>query len=300
MAKNRYAPDRGLTTRMFVTMGGLLLAYVVLAVVLVALGFSAVFVLAISAALLWGQWYFSESIAMSSMRAVEVTPEQAPHLHGIVDRLCVLADMPKPRVAISDVDVPNAFATGRTPNHSTVCVTTGLLRRLDREELEAVLSHELSHVAHRDVTVMTVAGFAAIVAGLVVRTAMWGGMMRDRRDQNAALVFLAVLVVSALVYLISFILTRALSRYRELAADRGGALLTGNPGALASALQKISGEIAQIPNQDLRSMEPVSSLAIFPALGANGGFDLGKLFSTHPPLEKRLENLAQVAGELGR
>lgn len=281
-------------------MGGLLLAYVVLAVVLVALGFSAVFVLAISAALLWGQWYFSESIAMSSMRAVEVTPEQAPHLHGIVDRLCVLADMPKPRVAISDVDVPNAFATGRTPNHSTVCVTTGLLRRLDREELEAVLSHELSHVAHRDVTVMTVAGFAAIVAGLVVRTAMWGGMMRDRRDQNAALVFLAVLVVSALVYLISFILTRALSRYRELAADRGGALLTGNPGALASALQKISGEIAQIPNQDLRSMEPVSSLAIFPALGANGGFDLGKLFSTHPPLEKRLENLAQVAGELGR
>lgn len=283
------------------TMGGLVLLYVVFAVVMIALGVQAYMVLIISAGMLWGQWYFSDSMALASMRAREVTPEQAPQLHGIIDRLCALADMPKPRVAISDTDIPNAFATGRSPQRSAVCVTTGLLRRLDQEELEAVLSHELSHVAHRDVTVMTVASFAAIVAGLLMRTAMWGGIARDNRNQNAALVFIAVLLVSALVYFVSFILTRALGRYRELAADRGGALLTGNPAALARALQKISGDMAQIPTQDLRSMEPVSAFMIAPALHRSGGqMDLMTLFSTHPPLEKRLANLAKVANELGR
>ena len=155
MARTRYASDRGLTARMVTTMGGLLLLYVVFAVVLIALGFSAVFVLVLSAVLLWAQWFFSDSMALASMRAKVVTPEQAPQLHGLVDRLCALADMPKPRVAIADTDVPNAFATGRSPRRSVVCVTTGLLRRLDRDELEGVLAHELSHVAHRDVTVMT-------------------------------------------------------------------------------------------------------------------------------------------------
>lgn len=300
MAKNRYAPDSGLTRRMVGTMSGLVVLYVVVAVVLVALGFNAIWVLLISGGLLWGQWYFSDSIALSSMRAVVVTPEQAPQLHGIVDRLCILADMPKPRVAIADTDVPNAFATGRTQKRAVVCVTTGLLRRLDPEELEAVMSHELSHVAHRDVTVMTVASFAAVVAGITVRTAMWGGLMRDRRDQNAALVFLAVVVISILVYVVSFLLTRALSRYRELAADRAGAMLTGNPSALARALQKISGDVAKIPTADLRAMEPVSSFAFAPALGGKGeGMDLAKIFATHPPLEKRLANLAKVANELG-
>ena len=282
------------------TMGGLGLLYVVVIGVLIAVGLNAIFVLVIAAGLLWGQWYFSDSMALHSMRAQVVTPEQAPQLHGLVDRLCVLADMPKPRVAIADTDIPNAFATGRSPERSVVCVTTGLLRRLDRDELEGVLSHELAHVAHRDVTVMTVASFAAILAGLLIRTAMWGGIMRDRRDQNSALVFLAVMVVSALVYVFSYILTAALSRYRELAADRGGALLTGNPRGLASALQKISGDVGQIPTQDLRQMEAVSSLAFIPALGSGRGFDLAKIFSTHPPLEKRLENLAQVSTELGR
>lgn len=282
------------------TMGGLGLLYVVVIGVLIAVGLNAIFVLVIAAGLLWGQWYFSDSMSLHSMRAQVVTPEQAPQLHGLVDRLCVLADMPKPRVAIADTDIPNAFATGRSPERSVVCVTTGLLRRLDRDELEGVLSHELAHVAHRDVTVMTVASFAAILAGLLIRTAMWGGIMRDRRDQNSALVFLAVMVVSALVYVFSYILTAALSRYRELAADRGGALLTGNPRGLASALQKISGDVGQIPTQDLRQMEAVSSLAFIPALGSGRGFDLAKIFSTHPPLEKRLENLAQVSTELGR
>ncbi|MEI2717080.1 MAG: zinc metalloprotease HtpX [Candidatus Nanopelagicales bacterium] len=300
MARTRYTSDKGLTRRMLGTMGGLGLLYVVVIGVLIAVGLNAIFVLVIAAGLLWGQWYFSDSMALHSMRAQVVTPEQAPQLHGLVDRLCVLADMPKPRVAIADTDIPNAFATGRSPERSVVCVTTGLLRRLDRDELEGVLSHELAHVAHRDVTVMTVASFAAILAGLLIRTAMWGGIMRDRRDQNSALVFLAVMVVSVLVYVFSYILTAALSRYRELAADRGGALLTGNPRGLASALQKISGDVGQIPTQDLRQMEAVSSLAFIPALGSGRGFDLAKIFSTHPPLEKRLENLAQVSTELGR
>ena len=281
-------------------MGGLGLLYVVVVVVLVAVGMNAIFVVVIAGGMLFGQWWFSDSMALHSMRAKVVTPEQAPQLHGIVDRLCALADMPKPRVAIAETDIPNAFATGRTPDRAVVCVTTGLLRRVDRDELEGVLSHELAHVAHRDVTVMTVASFAAILAGLMIRTVMWGGLMRDRRDQNTAFVFLAVIVVSALVYVVSFILTAALSRYRELAADRGGALLTGNPRGLASALQKISGDVAQIPTQDLRQMEAVSTLAFFPALGKGRGFDLARVFASHPPLEKRLENLAKVSSELGQ
>ncbi len=300
MAKTRYASDPGLTRRMVGTMGGLLLIYVLFMAVLIAVGFSAVVVIVIAAVMLFVQWWFSDSMALNSMRAQVVTPEQAPQLHGLVDRLCALADMPKPRVAIADTDIPNAFATGRSPDRAVVCVTTGLLRRVDRDELEGVLSHELAHVAHRDVTVMTVASFAAILAGLLIRTAMWGGLMRDRRDNNAALVFLAVVAVSALVYVLSFILTRALSRYRELAADRGGALLTGNPRGLASALTKISGDVAHIPTQDLRQMDAVSSLAFIPALGSGRGFDLAKIFASHPSLDKRLENLAKVSAELGQ
>lgn len=300
VAQTRYASDKGLTRRMIGTMGGLGLLYVLVIGVLIAVGMNALFVVVIAGGMLWAQWYFSDSMALRSMRAEVVTVEQAPQLHGLVDRLCALADMPKPRVAIADSDIPNAFATGRSPDRAVVCVTTGLLRRLDRDELEGVLSHELAHVAHRDVTVMTVASFAAILAGLLIRTAMWGGLMRDRRDNNAAMVFLAVMVVSVLVYVLSFVLTSALSRYRELAADRGGALLTGNPRGLASALQKISGDVAQIPTSDLRQMEAVSAMAFIPALGKGKGFDLGKIFSTHPPLEKRLENLAKVSTELGR
>lgn len=300
MARTRYAPDRGLTVRMVGTMFGLGALYVIFAAVLLALGVSAVFVLVISAGMLFFQWWFSDSLAMRSMRAVVVTPEQAPQLHGLVDRLVALADMEKPRVAIADTDVPNAFATGRSHKRAVVVVTTGLLKRLDRDELEGVLAHELSHVAHRDVTVMTIASFAAIVAGVLARTLMWGGLFRDRRDQNTALVFLVVLAVTAVVYVLSFLLTRALSRYRELGADRGAALLTGRPTALASALQKVTGEVARIPTKDLRAMEPVSAFAFAPALGAGRGVDLAHLFSSHPPLERRLEQLAQISAQLGQ
>lgn len=298
MARSRYEHDRGLSARMVGTLFGLGLLYVILAAVLIAVGVNAIFVLVISAGLLFGQWWFSDSIAMAAMRAVVVTPEQAPQLHAVVDRICAMADMPKPRVGIADSDVPNAFATGRSPNRSVVVVTTGLLKRLDQEELEGVLAHELSHVAHRDVTVMAVASFTAILAGFLMRSAMWGSMGRGR-DNNAAVVFMAVTLVSVVVYFLSFILMRALSRYRELGADRGAALLTGKPSALARALQKVSGEMAAIPTRDLRQMEAVSSFAFAPALSGGRGFSLGSFMATHPPLEKRLEQLARIAAQLG-
>ena len=298
MARTRYGSDRGLTARMAGTLFGIGLLYVVLAAVLISFGVNAIFVLAISAVLIFGQWWFSDSLAMSAMRAVVVTPEQAPQLHGIVDRVCAMADMQKPRVGIAQSDVPNAFATGRSPNRSVVVVTTGLLKRLDQAELEGVLAHELSHVAHRDVTVMAVASFTAIVAGFMARSAMWGSVGRNR-DNNVAVMVLVVTLVSVIVYFLSYILMRALSRYRELGADRGAALLTGKPSSLASALQKISGDMASIPNRDLRQMEPVSSFAFAPALAGGRGFNLGSLMSTHPPLEKRLEQLARISSQLG-
>lgn len=295
--KSRYAPDRGLTARMTGTMFMLGLLYVVFMAVLIWLGFSAGLVLVFAVGLLFAQWYMSDSIALHSMGARVVTPEQAPQLHGVVDRLCAMADMPKPRVAIADTDMPNAFATGRSPNRSVVCVTTGLLRRLDEAELEGVLAHELSHVAHRDVLVMTMASVAGVAAGFLTRMAVWGGAGRSR-DQNAALVGLAILAVSVLVYAVSFVLTRMLSRYRELSADRAGALLTGQPTALAVALQKVSGDMAAIPTRDLRDAEPFNAFFFAPAL--SGGTSLATLFSTHPPLEKRLEQLARISAQLGQ
>ena len=298
MARTRYGTDRGLSARMVGTLFGIGLLYVIIAAVLIAVGVNAVFVLGISAAMLFGQWWFSDSMAMSAMKARIVTPEQAPQLHSVIDRVCAMANMSKPRVAIADSDVPNAFATGRSPSRAVIVVTTGLLKRLDPEELEGVLAHELSHVAHRDVTVMTLASFTAIVAGFLMRSAMWGQMSRNR-DQNTMLVVLVVTVVSVLVYFVSYILMRALSRYRELGADRGAALLTGRPSALARALQKISGDMASIPTRDLRQMEPVSSFAFAPAVSSGKGFNLGQLMSTHPTLEKRLEQLARISAELG-
>ena len=297
MASTRYASDRGLTRRMVGTWFGLGLLYVVIAALLITFLRSALVALVIVAGMLWAQWYFSDTMAMAAMRARVLTPEEAPQLHALVDRLCAMADMPKPRVAVSDMDLPNAFATGRSPDRAVICVTTGILKRLDEAELEGVLAHELSHVAHRDVTVMTVASFAGVLAGLLTRFVLWGGMGRNR-DQNTALLFMAVMLVSAVVYVVSFLLTRALSRYRELSADRAGALLTGNPSALASALQKVSGDIAAIPDRDLRSVESVSAFAFAPAL--TSGTSISSLFQTHPPLEKRLEQLAQIATQLGQ
>jgi heat shock protein HtpX len=298
MASTRYASDPGLTRRMLGTWFGLGLLYVVIGALLITFLRSALVALVIVVAMLWAQWYFSDIMALSAMRARVVTPEEAPQLHAMIDRLCALADMPKPRVAVADTEIPNAFATGRTPERAVVCVTTGILRRLEETELEGVLAHELSHIAHRDVMVMTIASFAGVLAGLLTRFVLWGGIGRDNRDQNAALVFMAVMVVSAVVYVVSFLLTRALSRYRELSADRSGALLTGNPSALASALQKVSGDIVGIPDRDLRQVEAVSAFAFAPAL--TSGRSISSLFLTHPPLQKRLEQLAEISTQLGQ
>ncbi len=297
MAQTRFRSDAGLTARMTIVMlllGGL---YVTVAAGLIAYGVSAVAVLIFAGLAGLGQWYFSDKLATMAMRAREVSPAEAPELHGMIDRLCALADMPKPRVAISDTDVPNAFATGRSPEHSVVCVTTGILRRLNKEELEGVLSHELSHVAHRDVAVMTIAGFLGIVAGLVMRWGLYfGGGRRDNRDSGAP-AFLVIWLGSIVVYLISFLLTRVLSRYRELCADRSGAYLTGKPSALASALTKISGDMARIPSRDLREAQAFNAFFFAPALNAQS---IGGLFSTHPSVDTRLEQLARISADLSR
>ncbi|WP_433161211.1 zinc metalloprotease HtpX [Kribbella sp. CA-247076] len=294
--KSRFKPDRGLTSRMVVTSFLLGLLYVGFVGLLIALTKSAVLAVVIAGGALFVQYWFSDRIALYAMRGRIVSPEEAPQLHGAIDRLCALADMPKPKVAIADVDLPNAFATGRNPDKAVVCVTTGILRRLDADELEGVLAHELSHVAHRDVAVMTIASFLGVLAGLITRFGLYGGLGRNR-DQNAAMVVLTIILVSAAVYAISFLLTRALSRYRELAADRAAAILTGRPSTLASALTKISGDIARIPSRDLRQAEAFNAFFFAPA--AAGGFSLSSLFSTHPPLEQRLERLGMLSRELG-
>ncbi|WP_043265270.1 zinc metalloprotease HtpX [Streptomyces sp. CT34] len=298
MAQTRFAPDRGLTSRMVTTMFFIGLLYVVVVGALVVLLKGAwVVVLLISGAMFVAQFWYSDRIAAFSMGAREVTPEQAPELHGAVDRLCALADMPKPRVAIAESDVPNAFATGRNQKNSMVCATTGLLRRLEPEELEGVLAHELSHVAHRDVAVMTIASFLGVLAGIITRAALWSGVGRNNRDQNAAIAVLIVTAVSVVVYAISFLLTRLLSRYRELTADRAAALLTGRPSALASALTKVTGQIARIPTEDLRKAQPFNAFYFAPAFNKE---TFSQLLSSHPTLEQRLDQLGRIAAELGR
>jgi heat shock protein HtpX len=292
---------------MTLTMFLLGLLYVVVIAALLVYVQSYALVIVIAGGLLFAQYFYSDRIALYGMHGRIVTPEEAPELHGIVDRLCALADMPKPAVAIADVDIPNAFATGRNQKHAVVCATTGIMRRLNTEELEGVLSHELSHVAHRDVAVMTLASFLGVLAGLITRMMFYGqlfgggfggGRNRDNNNQNAAAVMALVMLVSVVVYAISFLLTRALSRYRELSADRSGAFLTGRPSALASALQKVTGDMARIPTRDLRAAEPFNAFFFTPALA--NGFSISSLFSTHPSLEKRLAQLATISAELGQ
>jgi heat shock protein HtpX len=298
MATSRFIKDTGLTARMTLTMfmlGALFVGLVVSLVYAVGASYAPI-VAVIAIGMAFFQWWTSDTVAMRAMRAREVTPEEAPELHGMIDRLCALADMPKPRVGISDLGVPNAFATGRSPDRAVVCVTTGILQTLDAEELEAVLAHELSHVAHRDVLVMTVASSAGIAAGLLMRFAQFGGMGRSRSNSTLPAVLVA-LVVSLAVYAVSFLLLRLLSRYRELSADRAGAYLTLKPAALGSALQKISGEAAAIPQRDLRAGNAANALGIVPALSGGG---LGGLMATHPPLQQRLEQLARIQAELSR
>jgi heat shock protein HtpX len=305
MARSRFVGDAGLTARMTTVMfllGALFVVFVVGLATLVGLqspGLGVLIGLAGIGVAIY-QWANSDKVAMRSMRAREVTPEQAPELHGMIDRLCALADMPKPRVGIADTPVPNAFATGRSPNRAVVCVTTGILGLLTAEELEGVLAHELSHVAHRDVLVMTVASSAGIAAGMLGQGARWGGLGffgGGRRDSNGLPIWLVVLLFSLAVYAVSFVLLRLLSRYRELSADRAGAYLTMRPDALASALTKIAGGINQIPQRDLRQVSAASALCIVPAIG---GISLKSITSTHPSLEQRLEQLARIQAELSR
>jgi heat shock protein HtpX len=299
----RFVKDHGLTARMTLTMFVLGLLFVGLIVGLMVavnnIGLAMIIGL-VGLGIAWYQWYNSDKVALKAMRARVVAPHEAPELHAMIDRLCAMADMPKPTVAIAYTDLPNAFATGRSPSHSAVCVTTGILDRLTVDELEGVLAHELSHVAHRDVMVMTLASSAAIITGMVLRGAQYGGlgMLGGRnRDNNALPVWLLVLIVSIVVYAISFLAIKLLSRYRELAADRAGAFLTGKPSALASALTKITGDMSAIPQRDLRAAQSMNAFFIAPAVS---GISWKSLTSTHPSLEQRLEQLAKVATELGR
>jgi heat shock protein HtpX len=303
--RSRFAPDRGLTSRMLLVMFMLGLIYVVFVGILIAVKVPIALIVIIGGGFLAFQLFGSDRIALYAMKGRIVTPEEAPQLHAIVDRICAMSNTPKPRVAIADSDIPNAFATGRSQKTAVVCATTGILRRLEPEELEGVLAHELSHVAHKDVIVMTIASFLGVLAGLVTRVAFYseifggGGNRRGRsNDQNAAFIELAILLVSAIVYAISFVLIRTLSRYRELSADRSAALLTGRPSALASALQKVTGAIGQIPTRDLRAAEHFNAFFFTPAL-ANGA-SISSLFSTHPSLERRLQQLAEISRELGQ
>jgi heat shock protein HtpX len=306
MARSRFPADIGLTSRMVLTMFLIGLVYVAFVAVLIAVKVPLVWIIVIAGGFLFFQYFFSDRIAMFSMRAHEVSAQQEPVLHGIVDRLCALADMPKPKVAIAESDIPNAFATGRNQKTAVLCVTTGIMRRLDEPELEAVLSHELSHVAHRDVAVMTIASFLGLLAGFVVRSSLYAGAYggfggygrRDDSRDNTGAIILLVVLASAVVYALSFLLTRALSRYRELSADRSAAILTGRPSTLAAALVKVSGEVARIPTRDLRAAEPLNAFFFVPALSP--GFSFSWLFSTHPPLQRRLDQLAKIEREMGR
>jgi heat shock protein HtpX len=244
------------------------------------------------------QYYTSDKLALLASGAKTVDRDQAPELHDMIERLCAMSDLPKPKVAVIDTPVPNAFATGRSPKNSAVAVTTGLWDRLDKREIEGVLAHELSHIANRDVLVMTLASFFAMLAGLLARFGLYGGMFGGGdRDRGGAPVWLIVFAVSIATYILSFILIRTISRYREYAADRGAAIITGAPENLMSALQRISSGMASIPQRDLRSVEAMNAFFIIPT-GVKS--TVGELFATHPPLEKRLARLAELAREMGR
>jgi len=275
------------------------LLYVVFAVVLFSVvAVSVKIAVAIVLILAIVQYYTSDKLALVASGAKVVERDQAPALHDMVERLCAMADLPKPRIAIIDSDVPNAFATGRNPKHAAVAVTRGLWERLDSREVEGVLAHELSHIANRDVLIMTVASFFAMLAAILTRIGLYSGMFGGgRRNDNGPPVWLIVMVVSIVTYALSFILIRMISRYREYAADRGSALITGAPEHLMSALQKIAGTITQIPQRDLREVAGMNAFFIVPT---NWRTAASELFATHPPLEKRLAALAQIAREMGK
>ena len=292
-----FGRDRGLQARMLLTLFLLGLVYAVLIGVLFAAGIGAVAIAVIAGALFLIQFFTSDKIALLSMGAHEVSPEQAPQLHAAIDRLCIQANLPKPRVAIADTPMPNAFAVGRSPKTATVCVTTGILALLSPTELEGVLGHELTHVQNRDVMVMTIASFFASVASFIVQMGFWfGGMFGGGDDNEEGPGALVVILVSAVVYAVSFVLLQALSRYREFAADRGSALITGRPSALISALLKISGGMERIPQRDLRAAS--GELAAFYIFPPGVKRSVAGIFATHPPLEARIARLERLEAQL--
>jgi len=300
MAKRHssFGKDTGLQARMLLTMFLLGLVYVVFVGVLIAAGAAAATVVVVALVLLVFQLFSSDRIAMATMGVKEVSPAEQPELHGIIERLCVQADLPKPRVCVMETSMPNAFAMGRSQKSATVCATTGIIAMLEPAELEGVLAHELTHVINRDVMVMTLASFFATLASLIAQFALFfgggfgGGYGRDQNEEEEIML---VLLVSVLVYAISFLLLRALSRYREFAADRGSAVLTGRPSALASALLKISGTMDRVPTQDLRKVEGMSAFFIIPPRTKKS---LMNIFADHPPLEQRLAALERLESQL--
>jgi heat shock protein HtpX len=303
MKRKAYGRDAGLSLRMLLTSSMLGLLYVLFALVLFyVLNAGLVLMLVIVGVIAFVQYFTSDKIALRAAGAKVVERDEAPELHDMIERLCAMADLSKPRVAVIESDVPNAFATGRNQKHAAVAVTTGLWNRLEPKEVEGVLAHELSHIANRDVLVMTVASFFAMLAALLTRFGLYSGMFggfgggRDNNN-NSVPVWLIILVVSVVTYFLSQILILAISRYREYAADRGSALITGAPEYLMSALQKIASGITQIPQQDLREVEGMNAFFIVPT---NWRSRAGELFLTHPPLEKRLAALGEIAREMGR
>jgi heat shock protein HtpX len=297
--KTSFGRDPGLQARMVLTLFLLGLVYAVLVGVLFAAGAGAVTIAVIAGVLFLIQYFTSDKIALASMGAHVVSPgdsHEAQLMHGIIERLCIQANLPKPRVAIADTSMPNAFAVGRSPKTATVCATTGLLRLLSPSELEAVLGHELTHVANRDVMVITLASFFASIAAFIVQMGFWFGGMFGGDDEDGGPSAIVVILVSAVVYVISWLLLQALSRYREFAADRGSAIITGRPSALISALMKISGNMQQIPQQDLRAAS--SELAAFYIFPPKAKQTVASLFSTHPPLEARVKRLQRLEAQL--
>jgi heat shock protein HtpX len=300
MKRKSYGRDAGLSFRMLFTgvlLGALYVGFAVVLFEVLNVGLIPMLVIVVGIAVF--QYFTSDKLALAASGAKVVSEQEAPELHTMIERLCAMADLPKPRVAVIDSDVPNAFATGRSPKHAAVAVTTGLWRRLEPREVEGVLAHELSHIANRDVLVMTLASFFAMLAGVLTRFGLYGGMFGGgRRDgDNGIPVWLIIFLVSLLTYFISYLLIRAISRYREYAADRGSALITGAPENLMSALQKIASGIMQIPQQDLRQVETMNAFFIVPTSVKSA---TAELFATHPPLEKRLARLAEIAREMGK
>jgi heat shock protein HtpX len=299
MARRAYGRDTGLSIRLLLTTGLLGLLYVLFFLVLLNFtGLGLIPLVLIVFGLAAFQYFTSAKLALLASGAKVVERDEAPELHDMVERLCAMSDLPKPKVAVVDTPVPNAFATGRNPENSAVAVTTGLWDRLDKAEIEGVLAHELSHIANRDVLVMTLASFFAMLAGLLARFGLYGGMFGGGRDRGGGTpVWLIVFLVSIATYILSFILIRTISRYREYAADRGAAIITGAPENLMSALQRIASGMASIPQRDLRQVEAMNAFFIIPT-GVKS--TLGELFATHPPLEKRLARLSELSREMGR